>query len=51
MASPAIWKKTATVSKWCTNTNQPDLQTFAKIAELLGTGKYLTDHFYKIDYI
>lgn len=24
-----------TVSKWCTNTNQPDLHTLAKIAELL----------------
>ncbi len=24
-----------TVSKWCTNTNQPDLNTLAKIAELL----------------
>ena len=25
-----------TVSKWCTNTSQPDLQTLARIAELLG---------------
>ena len=25
----------ATVSKWCTNTTQPDLQTLSKIAELL----------------
>ena len=24
-----------TVSKWCTNTSQPDLQTLARIAELL----------------
>ena len=24
-----------TVSKWCTNTTQPDLQTLAKISELL----------------
>ena len=24
-----------TVSKWCTNTSQPDLQTLAKISELL----------------
>ena len=24
-----------TVSKWCTNTTQPDLQTLSKIAELL----------------
>ena len=25
----------ATVSKWCTNTSQPDLQTLNRIAELL----------------
>lgn len=25
-----------TVSKWCTNTNQPDLYTLSKIAKLLG---------------
>ena len=25
----------STVSKWCTNTSQPDLYTLAKIAELL----------------
>ena len=24
-----------TVSKWCTNTSQPDLQTLAQIADLL----------------
>lgn len=24
-----------TVSKWCTNTNQPDLHTLVRIAELL----------------
>lgn len=24
-----------TISKWCTNTTQPDLQTLAKISELL----------------
>ena len=29
----------ATVSKWCTNTSQPDLQTLAKIAELIGCEK------------
>lgn len=28
-------KDPATVSKWCTNTSQPDLATLAKIAELL----------------
>ena len=27
----------ATVSKWCTNTSQPDLASLMKIAELLGT--------------
>lgn len=30
-----LGKNTATVSKWCTNTNQPDLQTLSNIAELL----------------
>ncbi len=25
----------ATVSKWCTNTSQPDLRTLLKIAELM----------------
>jgi transcriptional regulator with XRE-family HTH domain len=28
-------KNVTTVSKWCTNTSQPDLQTLDKIAELL----------------
>lgn len=28
-------KDSVTVSKWCTNTTQPDLQTLAKIADLL----------------
>ena len=28
-------KDQSTVSKWCTNTSQPDLYTLAKIAELL----------------
>jgi len=27
--------KPVTISKWCTNTTQPDLQTLAKISELL----------------
>ena len=26
----------ATVSKWCTNSAQPDIQTFIRIASLLG---------------
>lgn len=30
-----LGKDPATVSKWCTNTSQPDLQTLTKIAELL----------------
>lgn len=28
-----------TVSKWCTNRHQPDLQTLAKIADLIGCDK------------
>lgn len=28
-------KDQGTVSKWCTNTCQPDLKTFVKIAQLL----------------
>lgn len=28
-------KSTCTVSKWCSNTTQPDLQTLTKIAQLL----------------
>jgi DNA-binding Xre family transcriptional regulator len=31
----ALGKDQSTVSKWCTNTSQPDLYTLAKIAELL----------------
>lgn len=27
----------STVSKWCTNSSQPDIETFFKIATLLGT--------------
>ena len=30
-----LGKDLVTVSKWCTNTTQPDLQTLAKISELL----------------
>lgn len=30
-----LGKNVATVSKWCTNTIQPDLPTLNKIAELL----------------
>ena len=31
-----LGKNTSTVSKWCTNSAQPDLQTLDKIAGLLG---------------
>lgn len=31
----SLGKDQSTVSKWCTNTSQPDLYTLAKIAELL----------------
>lgn len=30
-----LGKSTCTVSKWCSNTTQPDLQTLTKIAQLL----------------
>ncbi|WP_407403720.1 helix-turn-helix domain-containing protein [Sodaliphilus sp.] len=30
-----LGKDPVTISKWCTNTTQPDLQTLAKISELL----------------
>lgn len=30
-----LGKDPVTVSKWCTNTLQPDLQTLAKISDLL----------------
>ena len=30
-----LGKDPVTVSKWCTNTSQPDLRTLAKISELL----------------
>lgn len=30
-----LGKNTSTISKWCTNTAQPDLQTLDKIADLL----------------
>ena len=31
----ALGKDQSTVSKWCTNSSQPDLYTLAKLAELL----------------
>ena len=30
-----LGKNVTTVSKWCTNTSQPDLQTLDKISDLL----------------
>ncbi|MGM9722560.1 MAG: helix-turn-helix transcriptional regulator [Prevotella sp.] len=30
-----LGKDPATVSKWCTNTSQPNITTFSRIAELL----------------
>ena len=30
-----VGKSTCTVSKWCSNTTQPDLQTLTRIAQLL----------------
>lgn len=33
--SEALGKDSATVSKWCTNTTQPSLETLFKISELL----------------
>ena len=30
-----VGKDSVTISKWCTNTTQPDLQTLAKISDLL----------------
>ena len=30
-----LGKSTCTVSKWCSNTTQPDLQTLDKIAKML----------------
>ena len=31
-----LGKDPTTVSKWCTNTSQPDLQTLSAIVEILG---------------
>ena len=30
-----LGKDSVTISKWCTNSTQPDLQTLSKIADLL----------------
>ena len=34
--SEQLRKDPATISKWCTNTSQPDLVTLTKVAALLG---------------
>jgi len=33
-----LGKDPVTISKWCTNTTQPDLHTIYRIAEILGVG-------------
>lgn len=41
-----LGKTQCTISKWCSNTTQPDLQTLSKIAQLLNvdTRELLTAH-------
>jgi len=34
-----LGKSSCTVSKWCSNSNQPDLQTLEKVAQLLDVDK------------
>ena len=34
-----LGKSTCTVSKWCSNVTQPDLQTLTKIAQLLNVDR------------
>lgn len=34
-----LGKSNCTVSKWCSNSSQPDLQTLARIADLLEVDK------------
>ena len=36
--SEALGVNPSTVSKWCTNSSQPDLETIARIAKLLNVG-------------
>ena len=42
-----LGKSTCTVSKWCSNTTQPDLQTLNKIATLLNVN--INDLLYNSD--
>jgi transcriptional regulator with XRE-family HTH domain len=36
--SEALGVNPSTVSKWCTNSSQPDIETIVKISKLLGVG-------------
>ena len=36
--SEALGVNPSTVSKWCTNSSQPDIETLARISKLLGVG-------------
>lgn len=46
-----LGKNPATVSKWCTNSSQPDLPTLKKIAEVLEVDvKDLLNNTVKMDY-
>ena len=33
-----LGKDQGTISKWCTNTSQPDMETLARISKLLNVG-------------
>ena len=33
-----LGKNVSTVSKWCTNSSQPDIETLARISKLLNVG-------------
>ena len=33
-----LGKYQGSISKWCTNTSQPDMETLARISKLLGVG-------------
>ena len=36
--SEELGENPSTVSKWCTNSSQPDIETLARISKLLGVG-------------
>ena len=47
-----LGKNFTTVSKWCTNTSQPDLPTLNKIADLLDVDVTLIpQHYYKYNFL